>query len=57
MTERGRPRCDSWRGARLPMKPLNAQRTLYRAFSTGREALPMLEELKESIDAIALDGK
>lgn len=39
------------------MKPLNAQRTLYKAFSTGREAIPMLEELKESIDAIALDGK
>ena len=39
------------------MKPLNAQRTLYTAFSTGREAIPMLEELKEPIDAIALDGK
>ena len=35
------------------MKPLNAQRTLCRAFPTGREALPMLDELKESIVAIA----
>ena len=37
------------------MKPLNAQKTLYRAFSTGREAIPMLEELKDCIDTIALD--
>ncbi len=39
------------------MKPLNAQRTLDRAFPAGRESLPMLEELKESIDAIGLDGE
>lgn len=39
------------------MKPLNAQKTLYTAFSTGREAIPMLAEMKADIDAIALDGK
>lgn len=39
------------------MKPLHAQRTLYGAFSTGREAIPMLEEMKAFVDAIALDGK
>lgn len=30
---------------------------LVQGLPAGREALPMLEELKESIDAIALDGK
>lgn len=39
------------------MKPLNAQKTLYMAFSTGREAIPLLAELKADIDVIALDGK
>lgn len=39
------------------MKPLNAQKTLYTAFSTGREAIPMLAEMKASIDAMALDWK
>jgi IS5 family transposase len=35
------------------MKRLNQQRTLFKAFSTGREAIPLLEEMQESIDQIA----
>lgn len=37
--------------------PLNAQKTLYTAFSTGREAIAMLAEMKAEIDATGLDGK
>lgn len=39
------------------MKPLNAQGTLWKAFSTGREAIPLLTEMQDSVDAVALDGK
>ncbi|MGH8533758.1 MAG: hypothetical protein ACREV1_13765, partial [Gammaproteobacteria bacterium] len=39
------------------MKVLNAQGTLWKAFSTGREAIPLLKEMQDSVDAIALDGK
>ena len=39
------------------MKVLNAQGTLWRAFSTGREAILLLKEMQDSVDAIALDGK
>jgi hypothetical protein len=39
------------------MKPRNAQRTLYKACSTGREAVPLLKEAQEYIDAIALSGQ
>lgn len=39
------------------MKPVNAQRALYRAFSTGRVAVSLLKEAKEHIDAIAFSGQ
>ena len=36
------------------MKRLNAQRTLWKVFSSGREALGLLQEMEEFIEAIAL---
>jgi IS5 family transposase len=39
------------------MKILNAQGTLWKAFCTGREAIPLLKEMQDSVDAVALDGK
>jgi IS5 family transposase len=39
------------------MKVLNAQGTLWKAFSTGREAIALLQPMQDSVDALALDGK
>lgn len=39
------------------MKALNAQGTLWKAFSTGREAIPLLRQMQDSVDAMALDRK
>jgi len=36
------------------MKRLNAQRTLWKVFSSGREALALLQEIEEFIEGIAL---
>lgn len=36
------------------MKRLNAQRTLWKVFSSGREALGLLQEMEEFIEGIAL---
>ena len=37
------------------MKRPNAQRTLWKVFSTGREALGLLQEMEEFIEAMALN--
>jgi hypothetical protein len=39
------------------MKTLNAQGTLWKAFSTGREAIPLLRQMQDRVDAMALDRK
>jgi len=36
------------------MKRLNPQRTLWKVFSSGREALGLLQEMEEFIEGIAL---
>ena len=39
---------------REAMKRLNPQRTLWKVFSSGREALGLLQEMEEFIEGIAL---